>query len=1226
MTKSNNNNIFGKHLTKYLTAIGILFLLTGLFAIPSHGQGKATEKENWHGISRKINYQPDGQDFVIQNGKRRFNRALYGSNTAFRVEAGDLPEFAMYMPGVGGNFQFGLISGTEEKWLIDAENITARYRAGSMHYSIKDPLLGKGEMLISVLPLYDAEGMLIKTEFKGVDEDVELFWLYGGVSGKKFSRGGDLGADPESSFYLKTENSKDNVIDLHNNNSFNLHYNQNKSTLAGVFPENAEVRISDAENLTSPSKLWDAAKGSNNVITGKLKPSKVKSQYFSIYNPDTRSNMEYDELEDLFEQAEKDRKAISERISVITPDPYINTLGGALAIAADAIWEAPSYLHGAVAWRMPLNGWRGAHVADWLGWHERARSHFSSYAESQYTSPASGPSVPDPKTNLAREKEEVGTALFTSGYISRRPGGVTKPHHYDMNMVFIDQLLRHFNWTGDTAYLREVWPVIERHLAWETRNFDGDGDGLYSAYASIWASDALQYNGGGVAHSSAYNHLAFKSAGSLAEIIGEDPKPYLEESKKILSALNTQLWIPENGRYGEFKDILGDKRLHTYPGLWSVYHIMDSEVPDPFQAHQLTRYVDTEIPHIPVVAEGMPAGDYQLVSTTNWMPYTWSVNNVAMAEVMHTALAYWQSGSSEKAFQLWKSSLLESMYLGGSPGNFQQLSFYDAMRGELYRDNGGPVGMTARTLVEGLFGIMPDLLSNTLALKPGFPESWEYANLQTPDINFDYKREGQKDKYTITHKFKGLKNLGLNIPAKKDRIKAVMVNGKEIKWRFLEDAIDRPMIQIVAPISKTTTIEIEWTGSDLDNASVPVFIASGAELNVEFEKAAVLEVYDPQEAITLGRQQNQQIIGQVKAEKGNKTVYVKVAQGNMQWWEPLAFRTGKALEVQNDQLQLKDTLSFNITNNSASAIKGKAIINPGKNQGEININLAPGEVKDYSFSKIESLRLGNNTIEIKWPEGKVNAQVANWQIQPKVKDWETVDLSAHFNDKVTNIFKNDYLSPRSPYPTPQIPIHGLGDWCSYSAYMEIDDSGLRKSVDKNGEFVLNQGLKFASPGFSSPKNVVFTSIWENYPTEVIIPLSGKASHAYFLMAGSTNPMQSRFENGTVQLIYTDGTVETLTLRNPETWWPIEQDYFLDGYAFAMDVPKPIRLHLKTGWIGTEHDEYVSIGNFTKYAIDGGAATVLDLPLNPTKTLKELKLTSTANDVVIGLMSMTLLRK
>ena len=42
-------------------------------------------------------------------------------------------------------------------------------------------------------------------------------------------------------------------------------------------------------------------------------------------------------------------------------------------------------------------------------------------------------------------------------------------------------------------------------------------------------------------------------------------------------------------------------------------------------------------------------------------------------------------------------------------------------------------------------------------------------------------------------------------------------------------------------------------------------------------------------------------------------------------------------------------------------------------------------------------------------------------------------------------------------------------------------------------------------------------------------------------------------------------------------------------------------------------------------IDGGAATVLDLPLNKNNELKNLVLKTIANDVVIGLMAVTLLR-
>ncbi|WP_431242016.1 hypothetical protein ACQ9BO_19010 [Flavobacterium sp. P21] len=75
------------------------------------------------------------------------------------------------------------------------------------------------------------------------------------------------------------------------------------------------------------------------------------------------------------------------------------------------------------------------------------------------------------------------------------------------------------------------------------RNFDPDNDGLYDAYATIWASDALQYSGGAVIHSSAYNYYANKTVAELAKKIGKDATPYEKEATKILKASNEQLWI-----------------------------------------------------------------------------------------------------------------------------------------------------------------------------------------------------------------------------------------------------------------------------------------------------------------------------------------------------------------------------------------------------------------------------------------------------------------------------------------------------------------------------------------------------------------------------------------------------------------------------------------------------------------------------------------------------------
>jgi hypothetical protein len=46
--------------------------------------------------------------------------------------------------------------------------------------------------------------------------------------------------------------------------------------------------------------------------------------------------------------------------------------------------------------------------------------------------------------------------------------------------------------------------------------------------------------------------------------------------------------------------------------------------------------------------------------------------------------------------------------------------------------------------------------------------------------------------------------------------------------------------------------------------------------------------------------------------------------------------------------------------------------------------------------------------------------------------------------------------------------------------------------------------------------------------------------------------------------------------------------------------------------------------FMVSAVAGGAATLLELPLDPAKELKSITVKALSNDVVIGLMSLTLI--
>jgi hypothetical protein len=774
---------------------------------------------------------------------------------------------------------------------------------------------------------------------------------------------------------------------------------------------------------------------------------------------------------------------LRKRVTVETPDPYLNAAVGALNVAADAVWDEPqrAIMHGAIAWRTRLLGWRGPYALDALGWSDRARAHYTYWAGRQNTDPIPEKlPPPDEKANLARSE----TALHSNGDMSNS--------HYDMNAVCIDALFRHLQWTGDLEFARQLWPVIERHLAWEQRlfrrEFGPDKLPLYEAYAAIWASDDLQYSGGGATHSSAYNYYHNRQAARLAKLLGHDGSAYEREAELIARAMREHLWIADRGTFAEFKDLLGLQLVHPSAALWTVYHAIDSEVTTPDEAWRMTHYVDTHIPHLPVVGPGLPKDvKYHVLSSTNWMPYSWSINNVVMGENVHMALAYWQAGRAEEAFRLTKSSLLASMYMGICPGNVGSMNYLDVYRRESQRDFADGSGVLSRAIVEGLFGVNPDALAGELRLSPGFPAAWDRARLAHPSINVGYRRSGNVETFIVEPRFSKPMRLLLRIPARRETA-VTTVNGRTVEWKRLKT--EAPLIEIAHPGGERAEIVVAWSGLPL---KAPTMDASDSE---------------------------------------------------------------------------RENLMNELT----------------------------------------------------------NSQSTNWRkLLPLGTQLEAVNLAPHFNDRVTEIFKKGkYVSPRSPFVSLALPSQGLGAWAGHVNDMaEIDDSGLRATAAANGgRITLPNGVWFSTPGPGDSGNIVFVSQWDNYPREAVVPLSGRARHALLLMAGSTYWMQSRLDNGEVVVTYTDGTTERLALHNPTTWWPIEQDYFIDDYQFQRPEPLPPRVDLKTGGVRVlDHPSVRGKGG----RIPGGAATVLELALDPSKELRSVTVRALANEVVIGLMGVTLLR-
>jgi hypothetical protein len=543
--------------------------------------------------------------------------------------------------------------------------------------------------------------------------------------------------------------------------------------------------------------------------------------------------------------------------------------------------------------------------------------------------------------------------------------------------------------------------------------------------------------------------------------------------------------MPDEGMFAEYKDYLGLQRIHPSAALWTFYHTIDSEVATPDEAFRMTHYIDRELPHLPVRGPGVPE-NLHVLSTTNWMPYTWSINNVVMGEVIHTALAFWQAGRADEAFRLTKSALIASMFMGISPGNVGSMNYLDVYRRESQRDFADGSGVTSRAIIEGLFGLKPDLLAGKLVISPGFPSDWTHAKLHHPDIDFSFERTDKTEIFRITSRLPKPVSLRLQIPVRGDSAK-VTVNGQFASSHLLD--LPAPRIEVLCPPAASLEIAVTWSG-------VP----------------------------------------------------------------------RQVISVNESKRQSRDTSEY---------------------------------LKTVSF--------------IDWSA-------------PRAADalFEPVNLTPFFNDRVTQIFKNEYRSPRSPFASLAIPKQGIGAWAGHvNATAEIDDTGLRAVAAANhGQITMPNGVPFATPGPGDSRNIIFTSQWDNYPREVSIPLSGCAHRVYLLMAGSTNWMQSHIDNGEVVVGYTDGTSARLALENPTTWWPIDQDYFTDDFQFSRPSPIPPRLDLKTGQVRLL-DPQIFKGKGGK--IHGGAATVLNLTLDPNKELCSLTVRMLSNEVIIGLMSATLER-
>ena len=244
---------------------------------------------------------------------------------------------------------------------------------------------------------------------------------------------------------------------------------------------------------------------------------------------------------------------------------------------------------------------------------------------------------------------------------------------------------------------------------------------------------------------------------------------------------------------------------------------------------------------------------------------------------------------------------------------------------------------------------------------------------------------------------------------------------------------------------------------------------------------------------------------------------------------------------------------------------------------------------------------GHHTVFIRAKVGEYDAWLAaDYEIVEKEvkeeplpqKTFEPIDISAFFNCKMTEVHDQEYLSPRPEGYSIGVFPNGRYAWeWNHRGHNKvcIDDSSLRAA---NGLVHTTSGIPFITP--AENENLACVSLWDNFPTEITIPLSDTAQEIAILFVATTNAMQTQVENVRITVAYDDDQSESVKLIYPKN---------IDDWL----VPA------------------LQKENETFYFSEYNHAIVQRLRLDSDKKLANIKIEAIANEVIMGIMGVSLSR-
>ena len=613
-----------------------------------------------------------------------------------------------------------------------------------------------------------------------------------------------------------------------------------------------------------------------------------------------------------------------------------------------------------------------------------------------------------------------------------------------------------------------------------------------------------------------------------------------------------------------------------------------------------------------------------------------------------TIHAYFKAGNVKEAFNLLDTAI-PNVWNNYLPGGGAILADGIVGTGSLAYDHGQSLGLFSRAIVEGLFGIEPDMLEGIITITPNFPSTWDHASIKHPLIDYSYINKDNRIVIKLNPHKKA--KVVLDIPVSNIEPLSLTVNGKSGSIN-LKDALLRSKCVVEIPYSgKETEVVLKYKDIDKVKLIYSYPAAGNEKYTVKIKNGQILSIDDPQGILEKVNIEDDSLSGIISGSKGEHTFFAKVKQGSISYWLPVNLKIVEPIttEIKLSKENTETAYVAKLINNTEQKIEGALSTNISGQEDTDQIVLEPhGTVTInhlLSTATIKKLVPGKNPVYVTIKGDRKyswTSELTDYNIFKEyhivaddfMKNVKVINIDKLFNDELDNLFKHKYT--KCSVPT----YDGIGLYdgrfpgdsaepiydANYKGPLKYGIYGKNKANGANGYDMFNtwqvdklddkyirdkvtDGIYTTSieVPFSQKKegnNTAFISLWENFPNEITVPdINQKARKIYLLLGGTCVTNNTYMPSAEITVNYSDGSQQKVELTHPINYDCIVREPFAQEgiaesfgpeiYINRMDIK--MRLHVN----------------------------VLDILTNPNKIISTLKFKCSAIETIVGIMGVTL---